>query len=89
MLSIAWMLTTGMAVLAIHRRAIEQHREWMIRSYIVTFAFVSFRAFHPLLVDWKLATPVEASSFMAWASWAFPLLIAEPLIQMRKLKPGN
>lgn len=87
LLSIAWMMTTGMAVLAIHRRAIDQHREWMIRSYIVTFAFVTFRAVHPLLVEWKLGSPVEASSFMAWACWSIPLLLAEPLIQMRKLRP--
>ena len=33
----------GMAFLAISRRAIVQHREWMIRSYVVTLAFVFFR----------------------------------------------
>ena len=39
----AWVITTSMAYLSIRRRAIEQHREWMIRSYVVTFAFVTFR----------------------------------------------
>jgi uncharacterized membrane protein YozB (DUF420 family) len=40
MLSTAWVLTTGMALAAIRKRAIERHRELMIRSYTVTFAFV-------------------------------------------------
>ena len=43
MLATAWLITTGMAILAIRRHDYEQHREWMIRSYTVTFAFVTFR----------------------------------------------
>ena len=43
MLCVAWALTTGMALYAIGTRRIEQHREWMLRSYTVTFAFVTFR----------------------------------------------
>ena len=42
-LAVVWTITTGMAFLAISRRAIVQHREWMIRSYVVTLAFVFFR----------------------------------------------
>ena len=42
-LGIAWLTTTGMAVLAIRRGLVAQHREWTIRSYVVTFAFVTFR----------------------------------------------
>ena len=43
----AWIITTSMAVLAIRGRNVIQHREWMLRSYTVTFAFVIFR----LVVD--------------------------------------
>jgi uncharacterized membrane protein len=42
-LAIAWIVTTGLAFVAIRRRMIDQHKEWMIRSYVVTFAFVTFR----------------------------------------------
>jgi uncharacterized membrane protein len=87
-LAVAWAVTTGMAVLAIHRRALHQHREWMIRSYIVTFAFVTFRVFEHLLNGLKVATPDQIASFMAFACWAVPLLLAEPLIQLRKIRPG-
>jgi Predicted membrane protein (DUF2306) len=43
MLCVAWVVTTGMALYAIRERRIEQHREWMLRSYTVTFAFVTYR----------------------------------------------
>jgi uncharacterized membrane protein len=88
-LAIAWMVTTGMAVLAIHRRALHQHREWMIRSYIVTFAFVTFRFFDYVLSAWKVAPQDQIDSFMAFACWAGPLLLAEPLIQLRKVRHGG
>ena len=42
-LAVAWLLTTGLAFVAIRRHAIDQHKEWMIRSYVVTCAFVTFR----------------------------------------------
>jgi len=85
-LAVAWVVTTGMAVLAIHRRALHQHREWMIRSYIVTFAFVTFRFFDYVLSGWKVAPPDQIASFLAFACWAVPLLLAEPLIQLRKMR---
>ena len=85
-LALAWTVTTSMAVLAIRRRAIEQHREWMVRSYIVTFGFVTFRLFDNLLIDWKVAPAADVDAFMAFACWSIPLLLAEPLIQLRKLR---
>jgi uncharacterized membrane protein len=89
MLAVAWIVTTTMAVIAIHNRSIEQHREWMIRSYIVTFAFVTFRFFDHWLGVWKVAPNAEINTFMAFACWSIPLLIAEPLIQLRKARqPG-
>ncbi len=85
-LACAWVLTTSMAVIAIRRRAYEQHREWMLRSYVVTFAFVTFRVFENVLLGWKVAPATEVDSFMAFTCWSVPLLLAEPLIQWRKLR---
>lgn len=84
-LSTAWALTTSMAFVAVRRRAIEQHREWMLRSYVVTFAFVSFR----LLEHWLAARGIprsDAAGIMAWACWAVPLLVLEPILQYRKIR---
>lgn len=85
-LALAWIVTTSMAVFAIRRGAIEQHREWMIRSYIVTFGFVTFRLFDNLLIDWKVAPEGDVDSVVAFACWSIPLLLAEPLLQLRKIR---
>lgn len=91
-LDVAWLLTTGMAFYAVRLRRFEQHREWMLRSYTVTFAFVTFRLGTLWLHQWIPASgpadPVadDIDSLMAWACWAIPLLVAEPLIQLRSMQ---
>jgi Predicted membrane protein (DUF2306) len=43
LLAFAWITTASMAYISVMRGRILQHKEWMIRSYVVTFAFVTFR----------------------------------------------
>jgi uncharacterized membrane protein len=85
-LACAWVITTSMALVSVRHRAFEQHREWMIRSYIVTFAFVTFRLLDHVMVHWKVAPADEVETFMAFACWSVPLLLAEPLIQLRRIR---
>jgi uncharacterized membrane protein len=90
MLCVAWVLTTAMALYAIRTRRIEQHREWMLRSFTVTFAFVTYRLVSSWLRHWIQVPqdPVadDIDTLMAWACWAVPLLLAEPLIQVRAMR---
>jgi len=79
-LCVAWVVTTSMAVLAIRRRNLIQHRQWMMRSYAVTFAFVTFRLGVDALASQGLSRG-DAQVIMAWACWAIPLMLLEPLIQ--------
>ena len=85
-LACAWLVTTSMALYSIRQRALDQHREWMIRSYVVTFAFVTFRLVEKLLLPWNIAPQMELDTFLAFACWSVPLLFAEPLIQLRKIR---
>jgi len=89
-LNIAWLVTTGMALFSIRTRRIQQHREWMIRSYIVTFAFVTYRLGENIMRQWFTVPEVpdadDITIMMAWACWAVPLLFAEPLIQLRSMR---
>jgi hypothetical protein len=84
-LAVAWVTTTTLAYLAIKRSLTEQHKEWMIRSYVVTFAFVTFRVIQPALQAGHIGTPLEQLAVAAWACWAVPLLITELVIQGRKI----
>lgn len=51
----------------------------------MTFAFVTFRLVEKYLLKMHFAPDTEIDSFMAFASWAVPLLLAEALIQWRCL----
>jgi hypothetical protein len=83
-LAIAWIATTSLAFAAIKKNLIDQHREWTIRSYVVTFAFVTFRMGQVVLVGRGVDLPT-AIGIMAWACWAIPLLITEVVLQARKI----
>jgi len=84
-LGVAWVTTTALAFLAIKRSLIDQHKEWMIRSYVVTFGFVTFRMLQPILQIAHVGTQLEDLTFGAWACWAGPLLLTELIIQGRKI----
>jgi len=82
-LTAAWWITVGMAFLAIRRGRIAAHKEWMIRGYVVTLAFVAFRWIEasPLLGD--LGSEARNVT-IGWACWAVPLLITEVALQWRR-----
>jgi len=89
-LALAWQITTAMALYSIRTHRIEQHRAWMLRSYTVTFAFVTYRLVSIWLRRWVLVAddPVadDIDTLLAWACWSVPLLLAEPLIQLRAMR---
>ena len=84
-LSTAWLLTTAMAFAAIRRQLYDQHKEWMIRSYVVTTGFVTFRIVFPALQNSGIGSVPEQLAVAAWGCWAIPLLITEVVLQGRKV----
>ena len=84
-LGIAWLVTTTLAIGAIRRGFIEQHKEWMIRSYVVTFAFVTFRATWAVLQAAGVGPRGEQLAMSSWFCWAVPLLAVEAVIQGRRI----
>ncbi len=84
-LGFGWWLTLGMALVAIFNRRFEAHRDWMIRSYIVTFGFVAFR----LMVNWSVFSGLGRSKLaaVAWACWVVPLLVAEIFLHWKEVGP--
>ena len=51
--AVAWVICTTAAVITARNRQIVRHREWMIRSYAVTFTFVSSRVLNPWPLYWS------------------------------------
>jgi len=76
MLAVFWLYTGLRAWLAIRRRAVNEHRCWMVRNFALTFAAVTLRFYLPVSmvagIDFSLAYPV-----IAWLCWVPNLLFAE------------
>jgi len=49
----AWIVCTVAALITARNRQITQHRQWMARSYAVTFTFVSSRVFNLVPAYWS------------------------------------
>jgi len=72
----AWVICTTAAFLTARNRQIFQHRQWMIRSYAVTFTFVSSRVLNLWPVYWShLGDTLSAVGVIAFT--LFSLLIVE------------
>ena len=84
-LALAWATTSAMAYYAIRNRQIQIHREWMVRSYIVTFAFVTFRLFNDFRPMSTWLPDADRSNVIIWACWAIPLLFTEVILQLMRM----
>jgi uncharacterized membrane protein len=85
-LAIAWLAITGTAIYCIRRRNLIAHKQWMTRSYILTFAFVTFRIivdYVPYEAAWGISTQ-EMSVAIIWPIWVMPLLAYEIALQLRR-----
>src|SRR6266496_289558 len=88
-LAFTWLLTGGMAYWAVRNKNFVQHREWMIRSYVITCAFTTFRLVYNILTI-NFHTPEgPTAEIMAWACWAFPLLVTEAFLQANKIQRAS
>ncbi len=83
-LLVAWFVTTAMAYFTIRKRLIPLHKEWMIRSYAVTFAFVTFRFLQDYSPLSKVRPEGDRDTTIAWACWVVPLAITELVFQIRR-----
>jgi len=88
-LAVAWFVTTGLAWMAIRRRLITQHQEWMIRSYVVTFGFVNFRWFAGVLQAAGVGALPDQLAAASWFCWSIPLLITEAVLQGQKIRNAS
>lgn len=89
MLAVAWLTTSAMAFIAIRKRNLVQHKQWMIRSYVVTFAFVSFRLVDDILHYYGFGEIQGHNAMLAWGCWTLPLLVTEVVIQGRQIFRKN
>jgi uncharacterized membrane protein len=82
--SIAWLFTGASAYIHIRNKRTRQHKEMMIRNYVVTFFFIIFFGIYDLLVATGTdAYDAQMLSILPWACLLIPLGIAEYFIQLK------
>lgn len=80
-LAVLWIGFTAAAFLAIRKRRIQEHRQWMIRSYALTISAVTLRAWKYGLVFLFNPAPMDVYRLVAWLGWVPNLILAEYLIR--------
>ena len=85
-LATAWFTTAAMAYYAILKRRIQIHKEWMVRAYVVTFAFVTFRVLNDYGPTSHLQPDNDRAITIGWACWVLPLLVTEVILQLRRMR---
>jgi uncharacterized membrane protein len=85
-LALAWFTTSAMAYYAVRKRQISIHKEWMVRSYVVTFGFVTFRIFNDFRPMSTWLPDADRANVIIWACWAIPLLMTEVILQLVRMQ---
>ena len=80
LLALAWLYTGLKGYLAIRRRDVASHREWMLRNFALTLAAVTLRIYLPVSMASGIAFE-SAYPVIAWIAWVPNLLVAEAWIR--------
>ncbi len=78
-LAVVWLAFSAMAFRAIRNRRIDQHRAWMIRSYVAAWTFV-FCRFYTRVMPSALQ---GGETDMIWTTGVMPLFLTEVLLQWK------
>jgi uncharacterized membrane protein YozB (DUF420 family) len=78
-----WMLTTGIALGFILKGKVQQHRQWMTRSFAVALVFLEVRVILGVTGWEKLG--IAATETVVWVCLAFSILLADTVLQWQEL----
>lgn len=76
-LGAAWFITTVIGYRCVIRGDLAGHRAWMLRSFVVTFGFVTLRVVVAIIAGLGLMSEDDANSPAAWLCWVVPLAVLE------------
>lgn len=84
--ALAWLCTALVGLVSIRRGRVMQHRRWMIRTYLVTLAPVTFRLLlHTPGIFSVLPPPPAGIAWLLWISWVLPLALCELIWRLSDL----
>jgi hypothetical protein len=88
-LALFWLTASAMGLVAIRSRLFEIHREWMVRSYVLAFAFVNIRWWFDLPLFSNIEAYTERVITVVWVSWSLPLFATEVILQWKRMRSGG
>ena len=77
-----WMITTGIALGFILKRKVQEHRQWMTRSFAVAVVFLWVRVIGGL-GGWE-SLDIHANEAIVWVCLAFSILSADIVLQWQQ-----
>ncbi len=81
-LAFLWMTTTGIAFAFILKGKVQQHRQWMTRSYAVALVFLENRVILGV-TGWENLPDV--GEIVVWTTVALSLLVADVVLQLQEI----
>lgn len=78
-----WMITTGIALVFILKGKVQEHRQWMTRSFAVALVFLEVRVIGGL-GGWE-SLDAQANETIVWVCLAFSILSADLALQWQQL----
>lgn len=83
LLAALWIISTIMAVNAIQKGDVMDHRKWMMRSYALTLSAITLRLWKWGIVKVFEPRPMDVYRIVAWLGWVLNALVAEYLIRRK------
>lgn len=80
-LSVLWFAFTFMAYRSVRERNITAHRQWMVRSYALSFSAITLRLYVALLSTYTNFDHDFIVVVTAWINWIPNLIVAELIIR--------
>ncbi|PST83647.1 hypothetical protein C7T94_14015 [Pedobacter yulinensis] len=81
-----WISSTLIAYMAALKKKFKSHQEWMVRSYLVTLAFLISGLAVKLPVVQQLGSFEDISPSLFWMGWSVPLYIYQLFLNWRAKK---
>ena len=85
--AVLWMFTTGLALWFALKGRIQQHRQWMTRSYAVAIVFLEVRVILGV-TGWE-SLGAEVVEIVVWTCLVFSLLLADVVLQWQELRKSR
>jgi uncharacterized membrane protein len=82
--AVLWMLTTGIALAFILNGKVQQHRQWMTRSFAVALVFLEVRVILGV-TGWERLGQAAVET-VVWSCLVFAILLADGILQWQELR---